>query len=302
MAFLTRPSSNSRLRFVDEQEADMKSNNHTTKLEPSSLRILGLSMFLAGSIGVSACADQIPSAVKSCPCATGNICCESGVCARDADSCGAATQALSESVTGTWVGYLENFPYGDDDSIRISIAVDPAGTLSGQVTLGRATPPAPTVDPSLPWPVDYDVQKAEVLPAYVAGFEHTARNIRWEAKRLRFSIARYEPWQPWCAGQQSHELSPGNFSCLPSDTITGDGAGYCFGCLPADPLTAVRDCRIPINCSIVSLCQTPVCSCDANGCNAQPDEGYSFDIALKDGVGDGSTSLAGNIRLSQSKH
>ena len=158
------------------------------------MSVLGYSVIVAAAIG-SACVEHVDTGLKPCPCAGGNVCCESGVCAADSAGCGAATVALSTSVQGSWSGYIENFQ-GAPDTVRIAIAVASDGTLSGQATFGTDAPPPPAPDPALPWPPNYDTRAD---PTFVAGASYTARDINWQARRLKLKLELSELWQPWCA-------------------------------------------------------------------------------------------------------
>jgi hypothetical protein len=288
---------------------------------------------LAGVIGLPACADQVPTAANACPCADGYVCCDSGVCAQDQSSCGVATAALSQSVQGVWTGYIENFQLSTDDSLTVAISVDPSGALSGQVTIGHATPPAPATDPALPWPVDLQGVTAKV-PSYIPGFVYTAEDISWQTRRLKFRIAKYEPWQPWCALQQSYpvDATGTDFSCLPGGIVAQQVDPYTGRVLPwpAVVLDAQGNCltatipSAPVNCAKSVLCDTVgacvcdpsgcncggtgVCQCDATGCQAgavwmSVPIGYWFDIAFDGALGDGSVNLSAggsdlrNVRL-----
>lgn len=254
---------------------------HTRWTRRPWLRALGLLASIAVlPAALPACASHVTEAIRACPCSDGNFCCESGVCAADQSSCGAATLALSQAARGDWRGYIENFQWNADDAVRISIAVASDGTLSGQVFLGNAVPPAPATDPTAPWPPGLD--HAAEPPPYIRGFAYTAENIHWEARRLKFLIGRYEPWQPWCALQTSYEDLPGQFSCRPDGGATDalcDVAGACV-------------CQ-QTSCDCEGI---GVCACDATGCNAATEWrstliSYSFDIALDTGKGDGSVNL-----------
>lgn len=286
------------MKFQPHVLTDNETQKRARSINP--LAALALASGLAGFPG---CADHVPvpTEIASCPCAGGTVCCTSGVCAANPSMCGVATQALSESVKGVWSGYLENFQLSMDDSIEVSIDVTSDGSLAGQVILGKATPPAPATDPDAPWPPSLDLV-TPVLPRYIPGFAYDARNIRWEARRLRFDIAQYQAWQPWCALQESYQTEPGSFNCIP-----GNGG---VGTMPAG--TSVRMCFTqdgagnviaPVECFKLGVfCGgTGPCACDETACNARTDFSYSFDIALRDGVGDGSNSLSGgNVRLTQS--
>lgn len=240
------------------------------------------------------CVDRVDASIRSCPCAAGNVCCESGVCAEDQAACGAATLALSQSVRGEWAGYIENYKAPPNDAIRIAVSVAGDGTLSGVVKLGAAgAPPAPPTDPALPWPPG----RSEEQTSYVSGFAYDARDMSWQAKRLRLSVQTYQPWEAWCGLQTSYPQSnaelAGAFSCVP-DGLDSDAGGNCSvpGTTPTDP-------RIPVNCDAASLCYE-MCRCDAASCGATPDVFYRIDIAFDGSRAEGSISLWNsnfNLRL-----
>src|SRR6185436_3054232 len=84
--------------------------------------LVGTLSLIAAVAGATGCVDKVNTAVLSCPCASGYVCCESGVCATEQNGCPAATAALSASVAGRWTGYVENLA-GGDDAVSITIAV-----------------------------------------------------------------------------------------------------------------------------------------------------------------------------------
>lgn len=258
---------------------------------------------LLGALALPACANRVsvPAEIATCPCATGAFCCSSGVCASDATGCDVATAALSNSVAGEWQGYFENFSLSTDDSLAISIVVAADGTMSGHVTIGQTPAPTPPTDPDAVWPPGLEVtQPAAVLPPYVAGFAYQARNIRWEAQRLRFEITADEAWQPWCALQTpvvntTGFFTPvGSYNCIP-DPLTPpvQQGGQCFSNLD----TGTTPCfKVFLFCTL----KWGPCTCGATGCQASEANTYSFDIALRDGIGDGTSSLTTSpIRLNQ---
>jgi len=269
----------------------------------------GLGLVLGGLVGAlvtPACASHVsvPAEIATCPCANGAFCCSSGVCAADATGCDVATAALSNSVAGEWQGYFENYSLSvenqslaADDSLSISILVANDGTLSGHVTMGRATPPAPATDPAAVWPPGTDLDRVSFssdYPAYIAGYAYQAHDIRWEARRLRFEIDRYEPWQSWCQLQLPSANPDGSLGCLPANANAAVGRLNDPQCVVFDTAGAVS----PVSCAQEILCR--MCTCDANGCGAASTPVYTFDVALRDGVGDGTSSLTSSpIRLNQ---
>jgi hypothetical protein len=261
---------------------------------------------LAVAFTLSACAEKIPTETKPCPCADGDVCCDSGVCAADEAACGAATFALSKSIEGDWVGYFENF-LGGDDAVAIQLAVAGDGALSGRLVMGTATPPPPATDPDVQWP---DPNPGTYAPSYdpVLGFAYTLRDIRWEEKRLRFGYAMWEPWDPWCRLQQPVSLDGSYYECAPngqnSDLLSTQN-GTCINSNAPS---------IPYRCFKTFYCDSSrVCTCDANGCVADTekctpqrcaaDDG-TFDLVIRGDIADGTAMLAFddrnyNIRLTR---
>jgi len=273
----------------------------------------GLHLALGGLLGalvVPACANhvRVPAEIATCPCANGAFCCSSGVCAADATGCDVATAALSNSVAGDWQGYFEDFSPGaenqaliTDDSLAISIVVAEDGTMSGHVTMGQTPPPPPPTDPTAAWPSVLDLELATFdssnYPLYIAGFAYRASDIRWEAHRLRFQIDRSEPWQSWCHLQPIYPQLDGTYGAAPSGQRNFVGNINSQTCYVPDgdgnPVPGV-------SCAQESLSE--FCACDTTGCGAAAGPVYTFDIALRDGIGDGTTSLtASPIRLIQAR-
>lgn len=292
-------------------------------------RTLSGLVLLAGTAGAAGCVDRVDTAVLSCPCASGYVCCESGVCATDATGCSAATAALSASIAGQWTGYIENLA-GGDDALRIDIVVGDDGELSGQVRIGSGTPPAPATDGTLPWPASIDHGIDTVPPTYISGFSYTAHDMSWHAKRLKILIPNHEPWQPWCALQQTH-ATPDGYRCYPGGDFQFsdlgmtapklDAAGNCLIDTDTDPDVVVL---ASIGCGQYAMCDTVkacvctssgcncggngVCECDATGCHAgstwmSVPIGYWLDLAFDEPDADGSLNLSAggnelhNVRL-----
>lgn len=293
-------------------------------------RTLPLVAFVAGA---ASCIDGVDTAVLSCPCAAGYTCCESGVCASEQTGCAQATAALSAGVAGRWTGYVENLA-GGDDAVSIAISVGEGGELSGTVTIGSAPPPPPATDGTVAWPASIDRGIATVPPDYLAGFSYTAMDMSWRAKRLRIRMPTYEPWESWCALQQSYATADG-YVCYPSgnlqsDLFTGpllDAQGNCQ--IDADP-TSTSDPYLSFSCARYTMCGAVrscvcqaggvncncggngVCECDASGCHAgrtwmSVPIGHWFDLAFDEGNAEGSVSLGHgqteqhNVRLTRAR-
>jgi hypothetical protein len=286
----------------------MKSKEYMTKLRRFSPTTLVLAALATTAAGFSGCADRVSAKASPCPCAVGNICCSSGQCAVDQVGCDQAVLALRTQAAGTWTGHLENFTFASgSDAIEISISVAADGTTSGHITLGTGPVPPPPTDPNVGWPADLtsDDASAKIYPA-LEGFPYNADSIHWEADRLKFVIDRYSPWQAWC--QLQTEVFPSSaggtgYACAPDGYFVRDDQGNCIVAATSDATTGT-----PVNCvKYFPLCVgTPaICACNAGGCSATHAPDVSFDIALRNGEGDGSTTLKDmltNIRLTQTSH
>jgi len=251
--------------------------------------LVGGAIALATAL-TAACVDHVDTSIKPCPCESGLVCCESGVCAADATNCGAATAALSASVQGSWSGYIENFQPDAPDAVRITIAVAPDGTVSGQATFGNGAAPPPPPDPALPWPPNYDTHRD---PTFIAGATYHASDINWQSRRLKLKLLLSEPWQPWCALLPSYPTGnePPSYGCA-QPGIGSDGNGACL--LPG--------ATAPTSCDKWQICGL-LCQCDASGCRANTSiEGFTIplDIAFDGAKADGSLRVVGstyNLRL-----
>jgi hypothetical protein len=192
------------------------------------------------------------------------------------------TQTQATKVRGVWKGYIEEFHMGSDDTITITIAVGEDGVISGQLVQGSGPPPTAATPEDRVWPASVETI-TPVLPTVVAGFPYTVRNPRVEAERLRFSYVQSEPWQGWCALQDSFEVEPGSFACSPHyDSCVGRQSDCLIANAMCSPFTGP-------------------CSCHADGCTARADVygGYPFDLGFNDDVATGRTPW-GTVHLIRS--
>lgn len=261
---------------------------------------LALALVVAAA-ALPACADRIATETQACPCATGNFCCASGVCASDEVGCGDATLALATENAGTWAGYLENtaLPSGSD-AIRVSLNVVGA-EVSGELVLGTAPPPpVPTeaVYPSNFAPGGWVLDPSLLDPVrYVEGFVYHARDIAWESRRLKFTVDLAEAWQATCALYQPITVAGETFICPGGYGFSAEG-----GCNLANGMPNTEfDCKYLAPCEPGSQCH-----CDATTCT--PAGGtISVDVALRGDLGDGSligiapSGGATNLRLMRTK-
>ena len=287
---------------------------------------------LLSAMAALGCVDQLPTSDKPCPCASGYVCCDSGRCESSQSACdmgpgGAGGHAGTGSggrggsggggiggtmgenrvpseviaeVAGLWTGYMEGFTFpSGSDKITISIVAPPDDFAQVNVWFGDAAQPLPPTDPNVAWPDE------NVLSHHTAleGWPYQALDLSYESPRLRFSISRWSPWQDWCFLQTPVPNPNLGWACVAgparydnSGQPVVDAQGNCI--LSTTPPMAV-DCA-----KAFPLCMgtPPMCQCDMNGCHAE-DLRATFDIALRNGTGDGSTDLpfgtATNIRLTK---
>lgn len=257
---------------------------------PGLPRTTALLLALLG--GWPACAEKVVSKVQACPCATGNVCCQSGVCAADQNLCGSATLALAAESAGVWTGYFENFnlPSGSD-ALKISLSVD-GDLVSGELVLGTANEPPPPMRPaSVPDAgIDYD---GGGIPGegYVEGYRFQLQDLRWESRRMKFTVKLGDYWKPLCDSYQPVTVAGQTFIC-PSGWSSGPGA------------ECALDDGTPIDCNLLQPCVIGgPCQCTDTSCTPAAGE-LKVDVALRGDNGDGTANLNYgnnvNIRLVRS--
>lgn len=259
-----------------------------------------MKILMAAAFVASACADKVPTDSNACPCATGYVCCQSGVCAADEASCGAATAALSLAAQGKWVGYIENYtglPSGSD-RVELSLDVGADGQLQGHLTLGTEAPPPPATEAERAWPRDPRYPFAPLQPWLegppIEGFVYNATAVKWQARRLRFNASYGEPWAPWCALQTSYPVPNATdprfaYICLPP-THPGTGGTADGRCLARDAYGVVL---YEYDCGVDFLCMPGgiggACFCSATGCAPLGDSvKFSFDLDIQGDDAEGS--------------
>lgn len=259
----------------------------------------------------SGCADHVPTDTNACPCATGYVCCASGVCAPDEASCGAATAALSSAARGKWVGYIENFDglASGSDRVELELTVGTDGQLEGHAIIGEGPPPPPPTVADQSWPRQFTSSMDLAIHPWVSGapmdgFAYSALNIRWQARRLRFEAHYSEPWGPWCALQTpnlaTQDSQHGGHLCADSSGGVGgpDESYHCY----------LFSTGMTVDCGYVFLCsdvQGPAaCQCTETACTAASPlptiPQMRFDLDLQGNEAEGSLDWLGgpsNVRL-----
>jgi hypothetical protein len=213
----------------------------------------------------------------------------------DSSLCRSATNL---PITGTWSGSIENAtaPW---DSIRLVIdGASDSGGLCGSMTLGSAPPAPPATDPDAGYPAGF--QGAGGAPPLIEGFAFTLFATTVRSNRALFSIAAYhEPWADWCTLQTvrypTGAASPaGGYGCAPIWASAWPDGGTT--CELTDPDTGEG---VAMDCGKLTLCQYPVCLCNATECRAAPKTDVSCDLVFTttaEAIGT-CTAAAGNARF-----
>jgi hypothetical protein len=208
-----------------------------------------------------------------------------------------------DAVLGQWDGYVEDYQFmSGSDAIRIVVTTPDGASLTGTVVMGAGTPPAPPTDPNVGWPVGLNtgnpaaISMDQCLP--MEGFAYVIVDASLTDSRLRFTVQPAELWTPWCALQTPYEREPGRgvFACVPNGTT---------GCTPGSqpPDVCCLD-DAPIDCGKLALCDLgSPCACDATSCTAGSLSPFTFDIAIRDNIADGSGEIPDlhNLRLTRTK-
>lgn len=182
--------------------------------------------------------------------------------------------------TGIWIG---EFAEALDDTFstcalgshRITLQLTAAragGPAQGTIVFGTHEPPLPVEDPSIEYPPGITVEEASCR-SYQAmeGFAYTLRDGRLnESGRFDFRVSVAEPYGPWCAMQVSSPAwrSVTGYLCLPLG-------------VPHDLGTCASDPSCPVSASEYTLCsEVGVCSCYEQGCEANLNRAYRFDLQV----------------------
>lgn len=199
----------------------------------------------------------------------------------DAGSVSGATLA---SLVGTWKGYAET---GDDMTLVFTPQAD--GSVTGSLTFGTGSPPAPTTSKTV-WPQGYDGTASAQFP--YPGFPYTATDISFDGTRLQLGVVGNELMKTWCGLQTSFDWapnSPGMCACLPDWAGMGSTTGT-GSCSITNPTTGAAEA---IPCALFGPCGLyfQVCSCDATGCSVDmQNSSTKLDVQLASNKLDGSIS------------
>jgi hypothetical protein len=164
----------------------------------------------------------------------------------------------SSENTGNWVGYYDTQPGGQQLYLSLGgTEAEPCGFFS----LGAPEPLPPIVDAQDPYPPGYDSSKfIDVVPRFAYALIFDVRR----GAEFWFSVSSTEPWRTWCE-QQTPYYSEVGWRCDRNlgAKVKGDT------CHQIDPSTGEE---FVISCQHLELCNgiEPVCACNADGCQADP--------------------------------
>ena len=180
--------------------------------------------------------------------------------------------SFPDGVVGDWTGYFQAFtlPSGSD-AIALKMGQNAGGANEIRLVVGAGPPPAPPTDAAAVWPTGSSTMTPNL--GLIEGISYIAHLVRWDGRRLRFSVNSNAPWQPWCALQTSYPLGSGHYDCTPGTygcTIQLSGEGECH---------ALDGSGATFSPFQSDACR-PHCACDAAECIAQPIPNEPFDITF----------------------
>src|SRR6185503_12029666 len=131
--------------------------------------------------------------------------------------------APNADVTGSWVGYIENFAFpSSSDAVSLTISQGAQTNLEGHVVVGQGSGALPDV---LALILANNGGMYEALTRPVEGFSYTVMNGHVIGSRLLFDIAPAEAWGSACSNQTPF---PGSLSCASTQFGSPDSAGKCL--------------------------------------------------------------------------
>src|SRR6185436_19984056 len=140
---------------------------------------------------------------------------------------------IPSALVGTWSGYFQGYTLlSGSDAVTLALEHPAGGGDQIRVVFGTEPPPALPTAATDAWiagsaPPDFVSPLANYGP--FDGFAYVAHEVRWQGRRLTFSIATWDPWQTWCQLQTSYPYPNGNRNrCVPHDA-------ECFNCFGGSP-------------------------------------------------------------------
>jgi hypothetical protein len=198
-----------------------------------------------------------------------------------------------DSLVGTWTGYAEAFTFpSGSDRIALVFASAADGSISGTVTYGQGTPPAPPTDPSVGYPVGTDWRR-QPTTWLIEGYPFTGVEPSFDGTRLQIHTVTSEPWKAWCELQTPTNAGfpSGEYGCLPD----WPGMSVNGKVTLTDPATGATE---TVDYGKLMLCgfYGQVCACSAASCTvAMNNPDAWFDMQLS-----GTAKLDGTLTLAAS--
>lgn len=197
-----------------------------------------------------------------------------------ADGCVIGTE--NAQFIGTWEGYIQGTPIGDEpSSLRLNIVGANSRGLCGTVTVGTHTapvtiPPATTATDVYPpgATISPNCRRGPAPPLDpILGLAYTIQDGKSDGQRATFAISYTEVYRSWCSLQTSYpnDLLTG-YACLPNTGGYVDSEGNCYignGSWQQESCMQFCLCAPTVN----------ICACGPQGCTANPDTSdHLFDL------------------------
>ncbi|HWZ92868.1 MAG TPA: hypothetical protein VNW92_28580 [Polyangiaceae bacterium] len=199
-------------------------------------------------------------------------------------------------LVGTWQGYMENEAAPWDQLKLVIAGASIAGGVCGTLTVGTGPAPAPATDPNVGYYPAGEPASYGGLPGVLPGYPMTLLKGTTDGARVRFTVAKVEPYRGWCQLQSGYQSTP-NFgsscSCIPPFTMLQG--------TPSDPskctlFNATYPKGLPLDCGKAFQCEPgqSLCICNATGCDAWPtaaDTDIDFDLRFTAASAEGSNTI-----------
>lgn len=173
-----------------------------------------------------------------------------------------------DSIVGTWVGYVEQAPFGaSSDRIEVVITeVSENGSITGTIAFGEPGTLPPPTDPDVGYPEGLlDGMFTPIdIPPFVEKFTYSlSGSFDAVNRRLQGDRNKFEVWSDWCELQTEVYPFLEQYQCLPN-----------CGFLQMDNYCELPEsCELPgeVDCAKLELCGgggETVCECGPGGCSS----------------------------------
>jgi len=194
------------------------------------------------------------------------------------------------TVSGTWTGYVQGTRPSGVPNTDFKITLGGAdGALCGTLLFGEAMDFAPPTDPKAGYPQGVVVGLAGLERTVYVGYTYLVSGTR-SARRLQLHFSWLQRWREWCEIQTPYFDSNTGWNCAPNISGMSDGT-TCKGVTDSGE-------AYTSSCDQLFACQGHnTCACNQQGCAANSNQLFDFDLALNDttdsaqGDFDGSTAI-----------